>query len=128
MPWPRSERGSPVPKPKARSPVLCGLALALPPAAVTEAGCEPPTPVITAVAACPMAVARAFDNAPMFTVTMRGGHFLAADARSILAGNENGFRLGNGTTSLRSGPRHVGPRFDPLPPGVYISLAVFIYP
>ena len=44
---------------------------------------------------------------------------------SILAENKNEptcFRLGNGTTSLRSWPGHVGPssRLDPLPPGVFI--------
>ena len=95
--------------------MLCELALALPPAAVTEAGCEPPTPVIedcvpctcpTAVAACPMAVARAFDNAPMFTVTddwELPAIFSPRTLVSILSGKENEttcFRLGNGTTSL----------------------------
>ena len=51
---------------------------------------------------------------------------------SILAGNENEttcFRLGNGTTSLRSGPGHVGPssRLDPLPPGVFIYPPQYLY-
>ena len=76
-----------------------------------------------------MAVARAFDNAPMFTVAEG---FSPRTLVSILAGNENEttcFRLGNGTTSLRSGPGHVDPssRLDPLPPGVFIYPSRYLY-
>ena len=59
---------------------------------------------------------------------------------SILAGNENEptcFRLGNGTTSFRSGPgqwvrvrdltRYLH-RYLYISRGIYISLGVFIYP
>ena len=149
MPWPRSERGSPVPKPKARSLILVPrqnrnerpwrkwqathpLALALPPAAVTEAGCEPPTPIIadcvpctcpTTVAACPMAVARAFDNAPRSDLG-QGTWVRIRDLTRYL----QGYLYIPRCIYISLGVFMYPPKYLYIPRGIYISRAVFINP